>query len=73
VDANLEEFLEYLRSWSAVQTAIDQGEDPLSEHQKQLFADAWGDPETVRCLKWPLSLLVGTANAPEDSISGAIR
>ncbi|KAG0607226.1 hypothetical protein M758_8G010900 [Ceratodon purpureus] len=60
VDANLEEFLEYLRSWSAVQTAVDHGEDPLNERQKKLFADAWGAPETVRCLKWPLTVLVGT-------------
>lgn len=60
VDANLEEFLEYLRSWSAVQTAINHGEDPLNERQRKLFADAWGAPETVRCLKWPLTVLVGT-------------
>jgi hypothetical protein len=34
VDANREEFLKYLRSWSVVQTAIDQGEDPLSERSE---------------------------------------
>lgn len=60
VDANLEEYLEYLKSWSAVQTAIDHGEEPLNERQKQLFADAWGAPETVRCLTWPLTVLLGT-------------
>ena len=61
MDANLYEFLDYLQSWSSVQTAIvDHGEDPLNEHQRKLFADAWGAPETVRCLKWPLTVLLGT-------------
>jgi len=60
VDANLHEFLAYLESWSSVQTAIDHGEVPLSEHQKKLFADAWGPPETARSLKWPLDVLLGT-------------
>lgn len=60
VDANLEGFLAYLLSWSAVQTAVDNGEEHLNEHQKKLFADAWGPPETVRRLKWPLDVVLGT-------------
>jgi len=60
VDANLDEFLAYLESWSAVQTAVDHGEEPLSAHMRKLFADAWGPPETVRCLKWPLDVFLGT-------------
>lgn len=60
MDANLEEYIANVRTWSAVQTAIDQGEDPLDERQRKLFADAWGPPETVRRMRWPLHVLIGT-------------
>jgi SAM-dependent methyltransferase len=60
VESNLAEFLDYLKSWSAVQTALDKGENPLDERWQKLFADAWGAPQTVRCVKWPLTLLQGT-------------
>ncbi|KAG0564737.1 hypothetical protein KC19_8G135500 [Ceratodon purpureus] len=60
VDARFGEFVNYLKSLSGVQTAIDRGEDPLNEDQMKVFADAWGPPETVRCLRWPLDMVVGT-------------
>lgn len=54
-------YLTHLRSWSAVQTAIDNGRDVWSEHQQKLFADAWEEsPDTVRTVKWTLSTLIGT-------------
>lgn len=60
VDANLEEFVNYLKSLSAVQTAIDRGEQPLNEQQFAALCTSWGPPETVRRLRWPLDMLLGT-------------
>jgi cyclopropane fatty-acyl-phospholipid synthase-like methyltransferase len=60
MNADLDQFLSYLETWSAVQTAIDKGLDPLNEKQRRVFAKAWGSPETVRCLRWPLVVRVGT-------------
>ena len=60
VDATLGEFENYLKSLSAVQTVVDREEEPLNERQMKLFADGCGPPETVRCLKWSLDVLLGT-------------
>lgn len=59
LDATLDDYLNYLESWSAVQTAIDNGEDPLNEHWRKLFAEAWGAPETEHTVKWPFKVLLG--------------
>lgn len=60
-EASLSEYLTHLRSWSAVQKAIDSGRDVWSEHQQKLFADAWEEsPQTVRTVKWTLYTLIGT-------------
>ena len=60
-EASLSAYLTHLRSWSAVQKAIDDGRDVWSEHQQKLFADAWGgSPETVRTVKWTLYTVIGT-------------
>ncbi|KAG0607873.1 hypothetical protein M758_8G061400 [Ceratodon purpureus] len=58
-DATLGEYLSHLRSWSAVQKAIDSGRDVWSEYQQQLFADAWGD-SPHRTVKWTLYTRIGT-------------
>lgn len=60
MDARLEEFVNYLKSLSAVQTASERGEEPLGEQQMKVFADAWGPPETLHCLRWALEMLLGT-------------
>jgi hypothetical protein len=58
-EATLGDYLNHLRSWSAVQKVIDSGRDVWSEHQQQLFADAWGD-SPQRTVKWTLFTLIGT-------------
>lgn len=59
-EVTLGEYLAHLRSWSAVQKAIDSGRhDVWSEHQQKLFADAWGDSPR-RNVKWTLYSLIGT-------------
>jgi len=56
---NLAGYLDYLRSWSAVQRYLaDRGEDPLDRVAASL-ADAWGDPRTVRRIRWPLVIRAG--------------
>ncbi|XP_024403115.1 uncharacterized protein [Physcomitrium patens] len=57
--ATLNEYLTHLRSWSAVQKAIDSGREVLNEQQQKLFADAWGDTPH-RIVKWTLYTLIGT-------------
>lgn len=58
-EATLVEYMSHLRSWSAVQKAIDAGRDVWSEQQQKLFTDAWGDSPR-RTVKWTLNTLIGT-------------
>lgn len=55
----LGDYLRYLSSWSAVQTALDQGVALLSDDVVQAFARAWGDPEERQTVKSPIALLLG--------------
>lgn len=58
-DWSLERMVGYLGTWSAVQRyARARGEDPLPQLLPELRA-AWGDPRTVRTVRWPLALRVG--------------
>jgi hypothetical protein len=60
MDANLDEFLRYVETWSGTQTAVAKGLDPLNEERRRSFQEAWGSPEIVRRLRWPLVVRVGT-------------
>lgn len=60
MDANLDEFLRYIETWSGTQTAVAKGLDPLNEERRRSFQEAWGSPEIVRRLRWPLVVRVGT-------------
>ena len=56
---NLEHALGYFGSWSSTQRyRKDTGQDPLLLIIDELKA-AWGDPERVRDVVWPLNLRVG--------------
>jgi SAM-dependent methyltransferase len=53
---NLEQLILYLRTWSAcVRYEKATGEDPLARVYEELLA-AWGDPETVHTVYWPIFL-----------------
>lgn len=53
---SLAHFLRYLSSMSAVaRCAADTGIDPVARHAPALAA-AWGDPDEVRTIQWPLFL-----------------
>jgi ubiquinone/menaquinone biosynthesis C-methylase UbiE len=56
---NLEQFVRYLRTWSATARYIQQkGADPVDEVWDALAA-AWGEPERVRTVAWPIYLRAG--------------
>ena len=55
----LAEQLGYLRTWSATRRYLAaHGTDPVAEIEANLAA-AWGDPETVRSVRWPVYLRAG--------------
>ena len=50
---NLPQFLAYLRSWSATQRYLKRtGMDPV-EAATPALAKAWGEPDSVRTVRWP--------------------
>jgi SAM-dependent methyltransferase len=56
---NLRELVGYLGTWSSVQKYVEQnGASPLAAIEAELAA-AWGAPETVRPVRWPLFLRAG--------------
>ena len=57
-DWNLERFLAYLRTWSAVtRYRAATGTDPVAG--ASAFPAAWGRPGEVRTVRWPLSIRAG--------------
>ncbi|HLS84584.1 MAG TPA: class I SAM-dependent methyltransferase [Arenimonas sp.] len=62
-DWTLGQYLAYLGSWSASRRYQQAtGRDPVAEHAPA-FAEAWGDPERRRPVRWPLTLRAGRAVA----------
>ena len=56
---SLPAYLAYLRSWSACQRRLAaEGTDAVATLADE-FAAAWGDPDTVRNVHWPMALKVG--------------
>jgi len=56
---NLDHLVGYLRTWSSTQRFIAaKGSDPLSQIMDELRA-AWGAPEQIRNVIWPLTLRIG--------------
>lgn len=59
-ELSFEGFLRMLRSWSAVNTAKEQGVDLLSEGIVRELEDSWGGPDLVRCIVYKAFMLAGT-------------
>lgn len=58
----LPQLLGYIRSWSATAALIKAlGYDPVDRLHRTLLP-LWGDPERLRLVVWPLSVLVGRKN-----------
>lgn len=55
----LAQYLAYLRSWSASERhRLRTGSDPVAAITAQMET-AWGNPQAVRVVSWPLSVLAG--------------
>ena len=59
IDSSLARFIGYLGTWSATRTFVRQhGSDPLAAFIPE-FTAAWGDPQTVRTLRWKFHVRLG--------------
>ncbi|TVU21215.1 hypothetical protein EJB05_30840, partial [Eragrostis curvula] len=57
---DLDDYLMYITSWSAYQTAKDKGVELLDEPTVRGFQEAWGGPrEEVKTVKYPIFLRIG--------------
>ena len=72
VSWRLAELVGYLETWSGVQRyRAAHGHDPVARVAAELAA-AWGAPETVRQVRWPLHVRVGRhAGVPRNSSAPA--
>jgi ubiquinone/menaquinone biosynthesis C-methylase UbiE len=58
-DWTLAQYLAYLSSWSASQRYLQAtGRDAVAEFTPAL-AQAWGDADTVRAVRWPMAFRIG--------------
>ncbi len=56
---NLDHLVGYLRTWSSTQRFMAaKGSDPLEQITDQL-GNAWGDPQQIRNVVWPLTVRIG--------------
>lgn len=55
----LQDFLGYLSTWSAVRRAIEADRRSLLDSFTAEFSAIWGDPEQARRILWPINMLVG--------------
>ncbi len=70
-DWNLNQYFDYLSSWSAVQQyKTARGRDPVDEVRADLTA-AWGAEEAPRSVTWPIHLRVGRieSSAPKSVVA----
>jgi len=63
---DLDDYLMYITSWSAYQTAKDNGVELLDEATVQEFAAAWGgDGKEVKTVTYPIFLRIGKVRSEE--------
>lgn len=60
LDWHLNEFIGYLLTWSAVRSAREAGREGLLIDFANDIADAWGDPNIRRTVRWPINMRIGT-------------
>jgi SAM-dependent methyltransferase len=56
---NLYQYVAYLRTWSAVRIAIEREGAGFFEHATEALIAVWGQPETVRRVSMPLTMVAG--------------
>lgn len=66
-EMDLRAYLTYIRSWSAYQTAADQGVELLTDEVVSDFLDAWGgDAEEVKVIRFPIFLRLGSVGPLDE-------
>lgn len=55
----LEQMTGYLRTWSATRRALAEGEAALLQAFEAELAALWGAPDTVRRIRWPITIRAG--------------
>lgn len=53
---NLSQFLAYVRTWSGARRQLAAAGPAAGEAFRARLAEAWGDPATLRPVRWPLRL-----------------
>ncbi|PJI50772.1 MAG: SAM-dependent methyltransferase [Pseudomonas sp.] len=56
---NLEEFLGYVSTWSAIRSAREAGREDLLHRFAADMAERWGDPATRHAISWPINMRIG--------------
>jgi len=56
---NLNEFLGYIATWSAVRQAREAGREDLLQRFASDLAQSWGDAEARRVIVWPINMRLG--------------
>jgi SAM-dependent methyltransferase len=56
---DLDEFMGYLRTWSATQRFEKKNEQNPLNMVHRLLVKTWGDPQTRQTVRWPLYLRIG--------------
>ncbi|KAH7315010.1 hypothetical protein KP509_21G030300 [Ceratopteris richardii] len=59
-ETNLDGYLGYLDSWSATNTARNQGVELLNSDVKEALREAWGSPSQIHTLRFPLYAKIGS-------------
>ena len=49
----------YITTWSAVRALEKAGKDVLMQQFTSELKEAWGDPQTIRDIRWPLAMRLG--------------
>ncbi len=53
------QFVGYVQTWSAVRALEKAGKDVLMQQFSAELKEAWGDPQTIRAIRWPVTLKFG--------------
>lgn len=56
---SVHDFLGYVSTWSATRNALEQGQAQMLDRFAADLLDMWGEPESSRPVRWPISMRLG--------------
>ena len=63
-DWSMHQMIGYMSTWSAVRAFREAtGVDPVAGVREEI-AEAWGDPQAIRRVRWPIHLRLGRIDTP---------